>query len=131
MFCYVVRSVKLRKEHHFAIVAALSQLGELCKSVFTQTITLDSLNNVKRKSLQLRKLCDAVSSSKQEQYFEYSELEPCLKECYRLQEMFENYQKRISVLIHFCSDISHGMIITRVLITSERRVSNSLQSCKI
>jgi len=105
----VVRSIKLREEHHFAIVAALSQLEELCKSIFTQTVTLDSLNNVKRKSIQLQKLCDAVSSSKQEQYFVYSKLEPCLKECYRLQKMFEDYKKRISVLVQFCSDFSHGM----------------------
>ena len=110
MYFYIaVRSVTLGEEHHFAIVAALSQVEELCKSIYTQTITLDSLNNVKRKSSQFKKLCDAVSSSKEEQYFMYSELEPCLEECYKLQKMFESFKKRISVLVDFCSDISQGM----------------------
>ena len=125
-FYIAVKSVTLGKEHHFAIVAALSQLEELCKSIYTQTITLDSLNNVKRRTSQLRKLCDAISSSKEEQYFTYSELEPRLEECYKLQEMFEDFKNRISVLVHFCSNISHGMrvIIVVIVLVYKSRYKN-------
>ena len=101
--------VELKEKPYFVIIAALSQLESLCKSIFDKTITLNSLNSVKEKSTQFKKLCDAVSPSKTSQYIQYSELQPHLEQCVKLQEMFIDYCDHISILLEYCNCISHGM----------------------
>ena len=102
------RHVELKEDHHVAIIFALSQLEGLCKSILDQTITLNSLNSVKEKSVQFKKLCDAVSTGKTSKYVGYAELQPHLEQCFKLQRMFVDYCDHISILLEYCNSISHG-----------------------
>ena len=108
-FYYVVKNVKFEEDHHYAAVgAALSQLHQLCDKICSKSITLRSLNYVKRKETQFKKLCDTVSSSNKDTCMAFSELEPYLVECYNLQSQFADYRNQISTLLEFCNSISYG-----------------------
>ena len=109
LFCYVVKNVKLEEDHHYAAVgAALSQLHQLCNKICSKSITLRSLSIIEQKQTQFKKLCDTVSSSNKDMCMTYSQLEPCLVECFNLQSQFVVYQDQISTLLEFCNNISYG-----------------------
>ena len=106
-------NVKLQQDHHFIAIAALSQLDELCKHIADKSITLGSLDIVKEKCVQLRKLCNAVNSGSKDHYniMSYSQVEPCLKKCIQLQVKFMNHRDQISTLLGLCRSISDGMYV--------------------
>ena len=103
-------NIELQQDHHFIATAALSQLDELCKRIFDKSITLASLDIVKEKCIQLKKLCDAVNSGSKSHCMSYSQVEPWLKECIKLQSKFMNHRDQISTLLGLCHSISDGML---------------------
>ena len=106
---YVVKNIELEEDHHYAAVgAALSQLHQLCDKICSKSITLRSLSNIKQKQTQFKKLCDTVSSSNKDMCMTFSQLEPCLIECFALQSQFAVCQNQISTLLEFCNN-SYGM----------------------
>ena len=90
-------------------MAALSQLEDICRKICNQSITLSSLDIVKEKRAQLKKLCDAVNSGSKDLCVSYSQIEPHLAKCVDLQSKFLNYRDQISALLGLCSSISNGM----------------------
>ena len=92
-------------------MAAWSQLDDICKRICNKSITLTSLDLVKDKRAQLKKLCDAVNSGSENLCMAYSQVEPSLNECIQLQLKFMNYRDRISTLLGLCSCISDGMLL--------------------
>jgi len=92
-------------------MAALSQLENICKKIYDMSITLKSLDIVKEKQTQLKKLCDAVNSGREGMCMPYSQVKPNLDKCIQLQTKFLNYRDQISTLSTLCGYISNGMLI--------------------
>ena len=67
---------------------------------------------VKEKRGQLKVLCDAVKGH----CIPYSQVDPNLEKCIRLQSDFMDYRVKISTLLGLCSGISDGMLYHRVAI---------------
>ena len=110
-FCYLVKNVKLEEDHHYvAVGAALSQLHELCDKICSKSITLNSLNNIKSKQSQFKKLCDTVSSGNKDMCMTYPQVKLHLDECFHFQSQFEECRNQISTLLEFCRDIFHGTV---------------------
>ena len=106
---YVAKNVKLEENDHYAAIgAALSQLHVLCEKICSRTITSRSLNNIKNKEAQFKKLCDTASSDDRDMYMIFSQVKPHLDECYYLESQFINYRNKISTLLEFCNCISYG-----------------------
>ena len=104
-------NVELQQDHHHVVAsAALSQLEELCKKIYNKSITLGSLDIIKQKRAQLKKLCDAVNSGSKNYCMSYSQVEPQLNKCIQLQSKFLNYRDQISTLLGLCGNISYGML---------------------
>ena len=112
----LVRNVKLQQDHNYIAMVALSQLDDICKKICNKSITLSSLDIVKEKRAQLRKLCDAVNSGSENLCMSYSEVEPHLVKCVNLQTKFANYRDCISTLLGLCRNISDGMFLCRIII---------------
>ena len=107
---FIVANVELQQDHHhYTAMAALSQLDELCKKISNKSITLSSLNIVREKRAQLRKLCDAVNSGNKDLCMSFSQVEPHLNTCIQLQSKFMICRDQISTLVGLCSSISDGM----------------------
>ena len=111
-----VSKVEVQEDsHNMSIVAALSTLDNLCESIQKRFITLDSLDYVRQKRGQLRKLCDAVNSGKKNMCLPFSEVESHLNECCQLEAMFLNYRNKVSTLLEFCHKY-YGMLSLSVLV---------------
>ena len=110
VYLILVRNVELQQDHNYITMAALSQLDDICKKICNKSITLSSLNIVKEKRTQLKKLCDAVNSGSENLCMSYSEVEPHLVKCVNLQTKFANYRDHISALLGLCRNISDGML---------------------
>ena len=95
-----------KDDYQFVAVTALSQLDELCKKICNKSITLGSLDMVKQKRDQLKVLCDAVKGY----CIPYSQVNPYLEDCIKLQSDFMDYRDKISTLLELCSGISNGML---------------------
>ena len=107
----LVANVELQlDDHHYIAWAALSQLDELCKKIYHKSITLGSLNIVKQKRAQLKKLCDAVNSGSKNHCMSYSQVELHLDKCIQLQSKFLKYRDYISTLLGLCGNICNGML---------------------
>ena len=115
-FLPIVANIELQQDHHFIAMVALSQLDELCKRIFDKSITLGSLDIVKEKRAQLKKLCDAVNSGSKGHCMPYSQVEPCLKECIKLQLKFMNHRDQISTLLGLCRSISDGIYVLAITV---------------
>ena len=109
-------NIGLHQDHQFIAMAALSQLDELCKRIFDKSITLGSLDIIKEKRAQLKKLCDAVNSGSKDHCMPYSLVEPCLQECIKLQLKFMNHREQISTLLGLCRSISDGMYVIAITV---------------
>ena len=90
------------ESHNINIVAALSTLENLCNSIVKKSITLESLDYVKKKDTELKKLCDAVNSGKKKMCLPFTEVKPLFDECCQLETMFLDYRNKISTLLEFC-----------------------------
>lgn len=111
LFIFIVANVELQQDHHhFVASAALSQLVELCNTICNKSITLGSLDIVKKKRAELKKLCDAVNSGSKNHCMSFSQVEPHLDRCIRLQSTFLKYREHISTLLGLCGGISNGML---------------------
>ena len=111
LYLFTVANVELQQDHHHVIAtAALSQLDELCKTIYNKSITLGSLDVIKQKRAQLKKLCDAVNSGSKNHCMSYSQVEPHLDKCIRLQSTFLKYRDYISTLLGLCGNISNGTL---------------------
>ena len=107
---FIVANVELQEDHHHYIAtAALSQLCELCKKIYSKSIMWGSLDIVKEKRIELKKLCDAVSSKNL--CMPYSQVDPHLDRCIQLQSEFLKHRDYISTLLGLCGNISNGMYI--------------------
>jgi len=111
-FLGMINNIEVKEDqHNIAIITALSVLQNLSDTISKKSIILESLDYVKNKRHQLKKLCDAVNSGKKQicNCLQYLELEEHLNECFRLQTLYLDYRNRISTLLEFCSSISDGM----------------------
>lgn len=99
-----------------AVTAALSQLTDICEKICNKSITLKSLDIIKEKDFQLRKLCDAVNSGSKNMCMTYVEVELHLKQCIELQTKFKDYRNQIDTLLGLCGNISDGMLYANVTI---------------
>ena len=109
IFCCVVKK-DVKDDHYAAVAAALSQLHALCENICSKSITLRSLNNIRDKEAELKKLCDTVSSGNPDMCMTFTQVKPHLDECFCLQSQFADYRNQISTLLEFCSDISYGTV---------------------
>ena len=109
LYYYVAKNIKLEEDDHYAAIgAALSQLHILCEKIDSRSITFKSLNNIRSKEAQFKKLCDTASSDNQDMYMMFSQVKPHLDQCYYLQSRFVDHRDQISTLLEFCS-ISYGI----------------------
>ena len=107
----LVNDVQEQEQSRSMIIAiAFSQLDNLCESIIKKSITLESLEYIRSKRLQLQKLCDAVNSGKGKICVAYNELEPHLNECFTLSAKFMDHQRKVANLLEFCDEY-HGMLI--------------------
>jgi len=70
---------------------------------------MESLEYVRSKRVQLRKLCDASNSGKAKICITYAELEPHLNGCFTLSATFIDYRRKVVNLLEFCDDYQ-GML---------------------
>ena len=80
----------------------MSTLENLCDSILKNSITLESLDYVRQKRAELKKLCDAVNSGEKNVCLPFSEVEPHLNVCCQLEDMFLNFRNKVSALIGKC-----------------------------
>ena len=124
MLCiFTVANVGLQEHHHFIAMVALSQLDELCKKIYNKSITLGSLDIVKQKCGQLKKLCDAVNFGSKDHCMPFSQVKPQLDLCIELQIKFLNYRDHISTLLGLCGGISEGMLYNYVIDTCTLQIN--------
>ena len=67
-----------------------------------KSITLESLDYVRQKRAELKKLCDAVNSGEKKFCLPFSEVELHLNICCQLEDMFLNFRNKVSTLIGKC-----------------------------
>ena len=106
MLIFVVTNIELHQEHQVIAMAALSQLDGFCKKICDRSITLRSLDMIKDRFVQLKRLCDAVKGHCKP----YAEVLPHLHKCLQLQSKFMNYREYISTLLGLCGGIYDGML---------------------
>ena len=105
-----MNNVQEQKQSRSVIIAiAFSQLDNLCESIQKKSVTLESLEFVSSKCLQLKKLCDAVNSGEDNKCLTYAELKPHLNGCSDLSAQFLDHRKKVANLLELCDEY-HGML---------------------
>ena len=92
----------LQEDWQFIVTCALSQLEDVCSKIQSGNVTIKELEHIKSKQSQMRKLCEAVSST------QASELQGNISQRLKEYEHFTEYTSRLKYFLTHIGKIVNG-----------------------